>query len=524
MSNTETTTVLRPAGKLGALLGIHLLTASTGKSERRCIMRHALGYYRAVIVTGLYVQQLQSDSPGELDIETFIPALKHCIAAQPILSAAIRGEGTESPQFVRPATLDLRNHIKIYEAQTANGTTAANDNDLLKEVLIETHQKLYVDIERIPPWKIVVLPLLKRPGSSDRRFYILFSFSHSHGDGKSGLAFHKTFMKGLETGHLTNDANPIYKPPSSPLLPPIEKACKLKISLPYLLRPLVATYMPKFLAGMLGLPASAVPHNPDSWIGTPASYDPENFHMGMEIMVIDKEILNAILAACRSHGAKYTGLIHQVIVRALSQALPADAPAGNFVAETAIDLRNLIPGISADDMALCMSGFYEALPRVDNGFGPEGKQDEDDKEAMWAGARSTTEKLAASASTLSDQPIGLLQYLAHFRMWLVNQMGKPHDGSYEVSNILSFDPFSGDKSANQQHTKSWDVERMVFSQPANPTSAPLCFQFVSRKGGDMVMTLTWQRGVLGVPDEDNFAKGICDTIQKLTSSIASEAS
>ena len=486
-------------------------------------MRHALGYYRAVIVTGLYIQQSHSGSAGELGVETFIPALKHCIATHPVLSAAIRGEGTESPQFVRPAMLDLRNHIQICGTQISGGGIAANDTDLLKQVLIETHEQLYLDIERIPPWKIVVLPLSTRPGSSERRFYILFSFSHSHGDGKSGLAFHKTFITGLETGHLTYDDKPLCNSPSSPLLPPLEQTCKLKISLPFLLAPLIATYMPKFLSDMFNLRASATPHTPDSWIGTLASYDPGNFHTGLEIVVIDKETLNATLTVCRLHGAKYTGLLHQVIVRVLSQALPADTPAGNFVGVTAVDLRNLIPGISDDDMALCVSGVHEAFPRVDGGSSPCSKQDEDDMGALWAAARNTTERLAAAASTLSDQPIGLLQYLAHFRTWLVNQIGKPHDGSYEISNILSFDPFSGDKTPNQQHTKSWDVERMFFSQPANPISNPLCFQFVSRKGGDMAMTLTWQRGILGVPDEDNFVKGICDAFQRLISSIASEA-
>jgi hypothetical protein len=524
MSNPETMAVLRPAGKRNTLPGIDSLTTCTGKSERRCIMRYALGYYRAVIVAGLYVQQLQSGSSGEFSIETFIPALKYCIAAHPILSAAIHGEGTESPQFVRPATLDLRNHIKIRNPQSVSGKSTANDMDLLKQVLIETHDQLYPDIERIPPWKIVLLPISPQPGSAERRFHILFSYSHSHGDGKSGLAFHRAFITGLETGNLTYDSEPIYKSPSSPLLPPIEQACKLKISLPFLLGPFIATYMPKFLSGMFNSHASATPQTPNSWIGTLSSYDPENFHTGLEIMVIDKDIIRAVLAVCRAHGAKFTGFVHQVIVRALSQALPADTPAGNFVGQTAVDLRNLIPGISNDDMALCMSGVYEAFPRIDERSSPENKQGKNDSELMWAAARNTTERLAAGANTLTNQPIGLLQYLAHFRMWLVNQIGKPHDGSYEISNLVSFDPFSGDKTPTQQQAKSWDVERMIFSQPANPTSSPLCFQFVSRKNGDMVMTLTWQRGVLGVPDEDKFVNGINNTIQKLISSISSEAS
>ena len=74
-------------------------------------MRHALGFYRALIITGLYIQDSEEASSSKIGIDTFIPALKQCIDVHPILSAAISGEATEAPKFVRPATLDLRNHI-----------------------------------------------------------------------------------------------------------------------------------------------------------------------------------------------------------------------------------------------------------------------------------------------------------------------------------------------------------------------------------------------------------------------------
>ena len=491
-------------------------------------MRHALGHYRAVIVTGRYVQQLKGDSSEVTGIDTFIPALKHCIATHPVLSAAIRGEGTEAPQFVRPAKLDLRNHIEICVPPTYKAVAATDEADILEEITVKTHDQLFPDVDHIPPWKIVVVPLSPQPGSSERRIYIIFSFSHSHCDGKSGLAFHKAFLTGLETGHLTYDNNPLHLVPSRSLLPSLEEACDLKITLPFLLGPLIGTYLPKFVSEMLNLQTSVTPQTPESWTALPVSFDPENLHTGMEIIVIDKDTLNGTLAACKSHGVKFTGLLHQVIVRALSQALPADAPAENFVSATALDLRHLVSGFSSNDMALCVSGTYEAFPRVDSASGPGREQSEDDKEAMWVAARNSTARLAADASTLVNQPVGLLRYLAHFRMWLVNQIGKPHDTSYEVSNILSFDPFDGDNKSNaatasNQNTRTWDIDRLAFSQPGNPTGSPLAFQVVSRKGGTMIITVTWQIGILGVPDEGNFVKGIANSIKAHISNIASAA-
>jgi hypothetical protein len=151
----------------------------------------------------------------------------------------------------------------------------------------------------------------------------------------------------------------------------------------------------------------------------------------------------------------------------MSQALSADTPAGSFVAGTAVDLRHLIPGISNDDMALSVSTAYEAFSRIDNSS--TGVQSKEDKEAMWTAARNSTAHLAARANTLVNQPIRLLQYLANFRKWLSDQIGKPHDSSFEVSNILSFDPFASSQVNDsntidlKRQTKSWDIEKVVFS-------------------------------------------------------------
>lgn len=489
-------------------------------------MRHALGYYRAVIVTGRYVQQLKGESPEEIGIDTVIPALKHCIATHPILSAGIRGEGTEAPQFVRPATLDLRNHIEIRYPPVEHAALAS-ERELLTDALVETHDQLFPDVERIPPWKIVLLPLPTEPASSERRMYVLFAFSHSHGDGKSGLAFHRTFLKGLESEQSNYDSNPSHKTPFLPLLPSLEEVANLKITLSYLLGPLIGVHLPKFVTNTLNLNTSFTPKTSQTWVGTPAIYDPESIRTGLEIIEIDKVALDGLLAACKSHGSKFTGLLHQVIVRALSQAVPANTPAGDFVAGTAVDLRPLVPELSSENMALCVSSVMELYPRIDitDGSGPE--KTKEDKEAMWSAARTSTTRLAAGAGTLVNQPVGLLRYLSKFRPWLEEQIGKPHDSSYEISNILSFDPFSRDQSSTpatdtKEGPQLWDIDWLSFSQPGNPTSCPLSFQVVSRKGGAMVITVIWHVGTLAVPDERDFVKGIADLIKARISNIISE--
>ncbi|OCL10492.1 hypothetical protein AOQ84DRAFT_362362 [Glonium stellatum] len=494
-----------------------------GKTERRCIMRQVLGYYHSLIVSALYA--LQQPETSEVNVEALLPALKYCIGVHPILSASLSDEATEAPKFVRPATLDLRNHVRIVNPADFRGN-GKDEIELLKQVTVEDHDRPFPYQENIPPWKIIVLPVSEQPERQERRFYILFSFSHSHGDGSSGLAFHKTFLQGLNTSK-SGDINPICATPSLPLLPPLEEGVKLSISWSYLLGPLLAVYLPKFISKLLNLQASVTPESPNLWHAQPYSYNAETYRTGLEIVVIDNETLKDVLSACKANGTKLTGLLHQLVVRALSEVVPADAPAGSFVAQTPLNLRRIMPGFTNDDMAVCTSADYELFPRYQNrgqsgsveaaGSGPVVDEE------MWAAARNTTARLAACANTATDQPVGLLQYLGHFRMWLVNQLGKQRDTSYELTNILVFDPLDGaEASSPGPSAGNWELGRTMISQPANALGSPISFNVATRKGSDMVITLTWQTGVLDLENESNSVKTVGIKIKSFLDRLAVE--
>lgn len=482
---------------------------AAGKTERRCIMRQVLGYYRSLIVTALYTLPLSSDFSSGVSPETFFPALRHCISAHPVLSTTVSRAETESPWFVRPETLDLRNHVKIIDPATLKTASGAGHGDgheleLLKEVMIEDHNAPMPYSPTVPPWQIIVLPL------SNSKCYITFSYSHSHGDGTSGLAFHKSLLQGLNNSSRP-DSDPICIPPSTPLLPTLEEGGNLYISWSYMLRPFLATYLPIFISRPLNLNASLTPSAPDMWRNPPCSYDPETFSTGLEIVVISPEILDVVLGACKAHDAKLTGLLHQIVVRALSTVISKDE-AGCFVAQTPINTRRLMKGFTNDDMAVCTTADYELFPRVEVRDG-----DEVVNAAAWTAASNTTKQLAERASTLVDQPVGLLQYLAHFRMWMLGQLGKQRDTSYELTNVLVFDP-----SSRTDRGKGWELGRTLISQPANALGSLLSFNVATRKGGEMVVTLTWQRGVLGGGDEDALVRRVGEEVQKGLSRVAEE--
>lgn len=302
-----------------------------------------------------------------------------------------------------------------------------------------------------------------------------------------------------------------FSTPKTPLVPPIETAGRLYISWSYLLGPLLGAYMPKLVSGYFNFRASATPEAKNFWCGHDTFHDSDGFHTGVEMVTISNEKIQKVLARCREHRAKFTGLLHQLIARGLGRALPADQTAECFISQTAIDLRRCLTQITDDDMGLCPSGYYETFPRTDpkqwGGWATAG-----DDSTIWTAARATTEALTKCASTLTDQPIGLLAYLRNFYPWMRGQIGKRRDCSYELSNLLSFDPGL---------STTWRMGSVYFSQPANATGGCLSFNVVSRKGGDMVIILSWQIGALDVEDEQRFASRVCNSIYSSLDVLAS---
>ena len=60
----------------------------------------------------------------------------------------------------------------------------------------------------------------------------------------------------------------------------------------------------------------------------------------------------------------------------------------------------------------------------------------------------------------------------------------------------------------------WNVESMIFSQPANVSSGCLNFNVVSKYQGDLTIVISWQLGALGVQNEQVFAANLGRFIAK----------
>ena len=471
-----------------------------------------MGHQRTLVVGAVYTSK---SAHSTLDLSNVTGSLtatvRHCIDRHPILSSVIVGGDGEVPEFATPKKLDLPKHVQIRHRDESLA-----EDSLLENLLAEVSDEQFSSVDSTPPWKLVLMSLPPGQGSA-KRLLALFAYYHSHGDGKSGLAFHQTFFEGLNQNTTPDRVahDEACDPCLKPLPPPIEQAGKLSLSWSYLLSPLIGAYMPSFLASMLGFRASWIAQGGDVWRGKDLTFDPNDFQTGFAMLTMDHDTVCNVLRQCKARQTTFTGLLNHLIARSISK----NVSAGAFASQIVIDLRHLFNGAYANDaMANSVSAYNETVLRTV----AESAQDWTDPASdIWAAARKTSAGLVEASSTLHNQPIGLLQYLKDFRPWTLGQIGKPRECSYEISNLVVFDPSKGGHAETSQGAIT--IEKTIFSQPANAAGGCLNFNLVSTKGGPLVMTVTWQRGVLGLRqdgDEDEFVREICSRIEGLLTELS----
>ncbi|OKP12196.1 hypothetical protein PENSUB_2229, partial [Penicillium subrubescens] len=328
-------------------------------NEHRTISREDAGFYNAVVVGATYEVESQ-----EIDVkrpETFIAPLKECVLKYPFLSVVVRDKDTDKPGYEAVASIDLPEHVCILPESLEEDEVRA-----IEKILPASFDRPWP--ADIPPWRIVVLPLPRTDKTSTAvasRCFIAFSFSHTLGDGNVGLTFHRTFQAAWTesiTSPKSNTSSPSLCLPPRPLPDPFDTPSRLPVSWKFLLAPLAAEYLPNYLKHILGLRASTSSIDEGTWTGAPMFFDAARAATAegcsrVRMLEIEAPLVAAALAASRAHEAKLTATLHQIIVCALSRALPSEEIT-NFVSGTAVDMRASI-GVPAGDWGLYVSGHYE---------------------------------------------------------------------------------------------------------------------------------------------------------------------
>lgn len=416
-------------------------------------------------------------------ISTYIHALRQCVHRHPQLSCTVADRETASPYYKACARLDLSQHVQIL--QQCDGRNGVKSVEEALPAILDS-----IGPSFIPAWKITVIPF------SHQRCFVGFSFSHSLGDGMSGIAFHRTFLGALQEPGVEKD--PIYAPTLQQLDPPFDTSTTLPISWSFLLRPLLGVILPKRIATLFGFGDMVLP---GTWTGSRVFYDSKSHRTCIKTLSIDGATVKEALRICRTHQGKLTGLLHQLIIDALSESLAQCGGIHNLAARTALNMRGAV-GKSNDEMGNFISAVTQ-IHAIKKSSGSEVFHEVD-----WTSVRAVTEDLAAATKELRDQPLGLLRYLNDVRSWLLSQLGERRDCSYEVSNLISFQPSGA--------TERCSVTEMIFCQPANVLGAALDFNVVSVVNGPLSIAVSWQPGALSLTseqDEGAFVEMVCQRIR-----------
>ncbi|KAI5865332.1 hypothetical protein GGS23DRAFT_558752 [Durotheca rogersii] len=448
--------------------------------EARLAIREDLGFYNAATIAAIY--ELDGVKFDLTSPSSWVQPLKRSIKEYPSLAIAVKDKGTDKPSYELVPTIDLKHHITILDSSISTGSDG--DLPIIEKALGAILDRNFSSSSS-PPWNLTILPLPTPAGATTKRVFVSFLSSHSTSDGGAGLAFHKSLLEGLrEQAAKGVDENVDFTVtvPSQPIPEPFDTPERLPVAPEFL----------KALASASG-PAAGV------WTGSPVFLnESEGLHTRVRLLEIPASVVEGALAASKSHGAKLTGTIHQLIVRALSRALP-DGAATSFSSQTAIDLRNAA-GVGLQ-WGIYVSGVSESHPRLDAATlsGPL-TQDQ------WDAAGKLSAKLSEASGRLENQPIGLLKFVPSHRDSMKTKIGAPRDGSYSVSNMLAFD---GGKAGGIS------ISNLVVGSSAAVPSAPLSFCIVSVQGGSMIISVNWQPGATGLPveKEDAFISDIFKSLE-----------
>ncbi|KAI0406102.1 hypothetical protein F4802DRAFT_116852 [Xylaria palmicola] len=448
----------------------------------------------------------------------------------------------------------------------------ARYEDRLLRSLERYHGDLWDDLASKPGWKVVVhhdprqLDALG-PGHEDDdddaqlSLDVSFCFHHAYSDGLGGYIFHGALRRALNDPPSRPAAalllqDHVLHLPTPPALPPaMDALVPFSLSWAFVLRTVWAEILHPTLRRLLRVAPPTTAALP--WTGGPV--DPSSSSSGAggtRIRVVcdaDGPALARILARCRARGASLTGLLHALVARSLGRAvlLPGGSGSGSgeasgFRSTTPISLARcaradhpaFAPGETIHCLvtALTCDHDAEAVRRLllrrhddDDTRGGISAQEDDDDEAVWAFARDMTTRLRARTAELPrDDVQGLAGLVGDWHAFFRARFGRARESSWELSNLGSLtaddeDDGIRDQGRNQGQKRErerdegqrWTVDRAVFTQGSNATSAAICFNVAGVAGRGVCVTASWQDGVVDVSIVEAVVRELRACITKL---------
>ncbi|KAG7120322.1 alcohol acetyltransferase FCK4 like protein [Verticillium longisporum] len=401
-----------------------------GQLEQYSTSRHSLGIYFGVSTTCRY------HVPSELgNTKALRPAIEQAVAQvvlkQPFMRVGITGEDSKQPNFVHVAVIDLSTQIRWREPIEV----ASADAMLEKQLAVQLGTR-WPDLDTRPPWKVTVVPLYARDGPL------------------TALDIVPAPVPSLSSAGLLTLSEPAVLPP------PQEELINFSISWPFFLRTLWKAFGPDFLK---------------------AKPNPTN----VCLFTLPAATSSALLAAARANATTLTPLYHALTLLSFARRLPATT-APKFVHGSSISARRLVdPAVldtSSQMAVLVTSLIHPDTAAMTSQFRARHGSDLDS--LVWQAASTIATSFHDKIASLPrDDVTGLLKWVGDWHAYLRQADGKPHDWTWEVSNLGALKAV-GDNG--------WGVTRAVFAQSALMSGPAMTLNLAGVVGGEISGTMTWQ--------------------------------
>ncbi|KAI1940545.1 Alcohol acetyltransferase [Ophidiomyces ophidiicola] len=472
-------------GSSAALLKLEKLR-SAGPLEKYSNARHHLGYYYNVAVSAVYKIPHSLSRPLR---EYVYQATEKLIGQHPILSAVPVGEDTNDPYFVRLPAVDLEQSIFFHDWSDASpgstdkcdqeGNVGSGDSNL--DLFLETeHNTPFVNW--LPFWRLHIIST----STTEQDFIAVFVYHHSIGDGSSGTAFHSTFLGAFTDALAVNSGEPktIIQSPSLPLLPSLESIHPFPVSIFYILKAI-------FYTKIWNRP------DPELWAGGKISLPLKN---KVHHITLSKSDSAALRKSCRDQGTTITGAIQTLLARALFICLPIEFT--KLSCTSAISIRRWLSSdiITSDSIGVWVMDYADLYKRNHVAQPPS---------FPWDEARRSRKTIEETLSRRGrDTKVGLLRFVRDVPGELLTCMiGRERSVSFEISNLGAFKPSVKHLQPSQTTETEPEINendrsnvpqigKVVFSQSASVTGSAVNLSVVTGSDGCMVLTFSWQEGIV----------------------------
>lgn len=487
---------------------------------------------RANIVTYRYKMPPSLVSPErqrEL-MDSFERAIAQVILKHPVMHIGLVGEDTNKPCWVRLDKMDLQKHIQWL---VVNGD-AKDFHEVFLSTCYRQLDTKFTDYLKTPGWRIKVI---RQRG--DDFIEVLLVLNHTNMDGGSANIFHRDLLQNLHDDPqvprndlLRDHVLTLPENSTATLSPPAEDLVQF---------PMESRQVMKFFREEVCTPAARYPKMPTQAHWAPIQAAP--FKTQFRTITIPHDVLAAILRACRHHKTTLTGLLHAFTMVSLAPILEPGAAAG-FECLTAMNLRRFLPSNHPSypwlDPEHAM-GNYVTI--VDHVLGEdlvaqirsETSLDGTDcrvsrsgvlMDHVWSVARGIRREIEHKLETgLKNDMIGYWCMIGDWRAQLSEEARKPRRTSWVITNLGSisgstiqappsspsvsssaFSRVDGAQERDSQHT--WSFTRAQLIMCANVVSSAFGIATASVKGGDFIITCTWQDCIVDVHTGDAFVNNL----------------